>query len=296
MRIIFCDSGFNSREVDYMFVEEYNAAESESISISLISFKELRRGNIDQALKRVKESMTEEIGMYRGWMLKPQEYTKLYESLRQKNIKLINSPTEYKYCHYLPENYETIREYTPKTIYKKIPGGYRVGEFVKELEEFEGEPIIVKDYVKSQKHYWEEACYIPKSNNLEIVERITKRFIELQEEDLNEGIVYREFVELEELTNHSKSGMPLTKEFRLFIKNGEIKSCFKYWDEGKYNNVEPEIERFADVIKKIKSNFFSMDIAKKKGGDWIIIEIGDGQVSGLPENANKKEFYRKIKS
>jgi hypothetical protein len=31
-----------------------------------------------------------------------------------------------------------------------------------------------------------------------------------------------------------------------------------------------------------------MDIAKKENGDWIILELGDGQVSGLPDNADKR--------
>lgn len=39
-----------------------------------------------------------------------------------------------------------------------------------------------------------------------------------------------------------------------------------------------------------------MDIAKTKLGEWIIIEIGDGQVSGLPDNADAKEFYLQINS
>jgi hypothetical protein len=38
-----------------------------------------------------------------------------------------------------------------------------------------------------------------------------------------------------------------------------------------------------------------MGIAKKKNGDWLIAELRDGQVSGLPENANLSEFYQKIK-
>jgi hypothetical protein len=38
-----------------------------------------------------------------------------------------------------------------------------------------------------------------------------------------------------------------------------------------------------------------MDIAKKKDGEWMIMELGDGQVSGLPENADKANFYRALK-
>jgi len=38
-----------------------------------------------------------------------------------------------------------------------------------------------------------------------------------------------------------------------------------------------------------------MDIAKVENGGWIIIELGDGQVSGLPDNADMNEFYNKLK-
>ncbi len=37
-----------------------------------------------------------------------------------------------------------------------------------------------------------------------------------------------------------------------------------------------------------------MDIAQKKTSEWIIMELGDGQVAGLPDNANKKEFYKNL--
>lgn len=38
-----------------------------------------------------------------------------------------------------------------------------------------------------------------------------------------------------------------------------------------------------------------MDVAKKKNGGWIIMELGEEQVTGLPENADKDDFYRKLK-
>ena len=66
---------------------------------------------------------------------------------------------------------------------------------------------------------------------------------------------------------------------------------FNYWDEGSYGETKPEIEEFIKLAKKIDSNFFTMDIAKKKNGKWIIMELGDGQVAGLPDNADTFEFY-----
>ena len=72
-------------------------------------------------------------------------------------------------------------------------------------------------------------------------------------------------------------------------------TVYKYWDEGDYQNVEPIVEGFEEIIPKIKSNFFTMDIAKRKNGNWIIVELGDGQVAGLPDNADKDEFYDELK-
>ena len=121
------------------------------------------------------------------------------------------------------------------------------------------------------------------------------KFIELQDLDFNIGLVFIEFIELEKLTKHHKCGMPLTKKFRLFIKNKKIISVYKYWDEGDYQEVEPALDIFEDLIPKIKSNFFTMDIAQMLDGQWIIIELGDGQVAGLPDNADKQEFYSKLR-
>ena len=88
--------------------------------------------------------------------------------------------------------------------------------------------------------------------------------------------------------------MPLTKEFRLFFLNGRLLQSYNYWDEGDYGDTMPDLTGFQEVGKKVPSNFFTMDIAKKKDGTWIVMELGDGQVSGLPDNADKNNFYRSL--
>ena len=238
--------------------------------------------------------------IYRGWMLKPFEYQDFYNALLQKNIQLVNTPIEYQFCHYLPDSYSVIEAFTPQTTFiaDNTDGTdiTQLAEFHAQLDVFGKSPIIVKDYIKSQKHYWSEACFIPNASDRKQVEKVVKRFLELQGEDLNEGLVFREFVELEKLTTHSKSGMPLTKEFRLFVKDGEVIACFNYWDEGDYEDVLPDLTPFKEVIPQIQSRFFTMDIAKKVDGGWIIVELGDGQVAGLPDNGGKIDFYRRLKN
>jgi hypothetical protein len=171
-----------------------------------------------------------------------------------------------------------------------------LNSIMKFLEVFGSAVVVVKDYVKSQKHYWNEAFYIPSASDQNTVERVVRRFIELQDNDLNKGLVFREFVALEPIGKHSKSGMPLTMEFRIFFLDGKPIYATKYWEEGVYTNDIPEIKSFYEVAKLIKSRFFTMDIAKRADGDWMIVELGDAQVAGLPDNANAEDFYTGILS
>lgn len=292
MRIIYCDNVFDNKIIEPDYENEKQSAINAGFDFSLMSFEELTDGNVLTALRFVKESESKEFGIYRGWMLTPNQYKNLYIGLLKKNIELINSPVEYKHCHYLPNSYNKIESKTPKSNWTTELTNESILELIKDFGEA---PIIVKDFVKSEKHNWEEACFIPNASNSDNVKSIVDKFIELRGDSLNEGLVFRQFEELEFLTNHSKSGMPLTKEFRIFFANKKIVKVFDYWDEGEYGDTRPELDEFIRLAQKIDSKFFTMDIAKKKDGEWIIMELGDGQVAGLPDNADKEEFYINLK-
>jgi hypothetical protein len=294
MGIIFCDNLID-RKVDPDFEEEYKSATGQGFQVRLISFEDLNDLNITKSISRIREQEKLELAIYRGWMIQPDKYELLYQGLLKKKIKLINSPEEYKTCHYLPSSYEFIKESTPITNWTELKGSVDFEKVFELTANFKDDPIIVKDYVKSQKHNWTEACFIPKASDRDSVKKIVSKFIDLQGDGLNVGLVFRKFEELEFLINHSKSKMPLTKEFRLFFLNGQVIQIFNYWDEGDYGDTKPDLTKFVDIGRKVKSNFFTMDIAKKKNGDWIIMELGDGQVSGLPDNADKNNFYRAVK-
>lgn len=112
---------------------------------------------------------------------------------------------------------------------------------------------------------------------------------------MNEGIVLRRFADLEPLAEHPKSGMPLSKEFRIFFYNGLPLQLYNYWNEGGYGDLKPDMAEFVGIAQKIPSAFFTMDIAKVKEDGWTIIELGDGQVSGLPDESSAESFYAALK-
>ena len=297
MRIVFCSEPFFPLRVDSAYESEADAAQESGLEFDLVDFEALVNDeNLIAAVRKVKEQSAPVSAIYRSWMLKPETYSMLYESLAKRNINLINSPAEYKHCHHLPESYSLIEHHTPATIFINQSSDFNYDEIMKTLEVFGDKPVILKDYVKSRKHEWNEACFIPSASNREAVKRVVKRFIELQGDDLNEGLVFREFVEFHPLAAHSKSQMPLTKEFRVFFLDGELIDCFEYWDEGDYFENRPPEKIFGDVAKQIKSRFFTMDIAQRIDGEWLIVELGDGQVAGLPDNADVTKFYQSLRT
>jgi hypothetical protein len=135
---------------------------------------------------------------------------------------------------------------------------------------------------------------IPSAADSAAVERVVGRFLALQGPDLNVGLVFREYVPFEPLAAHAKSGMPLSKEFRLFFLDGALLLAAPYWEAGTYGTLQPPIDLFLPVARTIQSRFFTMDVAKRQGGGWLIVELGDGQVAGLPESADVSAFYQSL--
>ena len=295
MKCVFCSDDFDRKNPDQAYEAEVAALERVGGQYSLINFEALvNDGDAAKAVRRVAEQAEACLAVYRGWMLKPSAYTRLYEALAAKSMWLINDPAAYVHCHHLPESYPVIHERTPRSVWLRTEGDVDMDRIMELLQPFGAVPLVLKDFVKSRKHEWGEACYIPSASDRSSVERVVRRFLELTDDDLNEGLVFREFIDFEPLTQHSKSGMPLTKEFRLFFLDGKPVFWTEYWEEGNYAGLAPPVDQFVEVAAAVKSRFFTMDIAKHRNGDWMIVELGDAQVAGLPENADVEAFYRTI--
>ncbi|WP_240420460.1 ATP-grasp domain-containing protein [Paenibacillus periandrae] len=295
MKILFCSDPLDSKVVDQEYEQEYKCARKLGMDVHLVSLESVLDEELSKAVKRIPTFEVPERFIYRGWMLKPNDYEKLYYTLQQKNAILINSPTEYRIGHYFPYSYEAIKKATPQSIWlgiEELSNGFDV--LFEKMRIFKNKPVMVKDYVKSRKHEWEEACYIPDASDQQRAQTVLRNFIDRQGSELNGGIVIREFIQLEQLANHPKSGMPLSNEYRLFFLHHKLVQCTEYWDEVDYQQEFPNLDSFIDLAKGVASQFFTMDIAKTTGGEWTVIEIGDGQVSGLPSHADLEQFYKSI--
>ncbi len=296
LSILFCENPLVSGRVDEDYEDEFRAAKQNGFGILLVNYEDLGQSDrFQQALKRIPQSEEWTMLIYRGWMLTPKQYADLYAALLLKNYRLINTLEAYRNCHYLPESLKFIAAHTPLTVFEKFSDENSLERLLEKTAVFGEKAVILKDYVKSEKHDWEKACFVENASDKSKLVQSIRELLRLRGEYLNEGIVVREFVALKELAIHSKSGMPLTEEYRLFFCKQKLLAITDYWEEGEYNSGKPDTAVFEEIAKGIESHFFSMDIARQTNGEFIIIELGDGQVAGLPDKLDRAVFYRSLK-
>jgi hypothetical protein len=123
---------------------------------------------------------------------------------------------------------------------------------------------------------------------------VVRRLVELQGPELQGGLVFRQFEPFQTLGQHARSGLPLSLEFRLFLLDGQVLDCSPYWEQGDYGDLAPPLADLERLAAPIASRFFTMDVAPLESGGWRIVELGDGQVAGLPERDDPVGFYQRL--
>ena len=208
-------------------------------------------------------------------------YHELQNDLLIQNSHLINSTLEHQYIACFDYYYD-LTKVTPKTWFE-----------VQHLPE-QG-PFFLKGKTNSRK--------IQGLNNVRAEnkkEAIALYFKMLNDPELAEqGIIFRDFVNLEKISE-GVDGFPFSNEWRLFFYKDELLAYGYYWVNSDIilsnDQLPAEALDFAKEQAKIvmeQTNFFVMDIARTAEGKWIIIELNDGQQSGL-SNVDPEELYSNL--
>lgn len=278
---LFCNHPLHQRCVDEDYQEEYQAA-GLNHPCALFSYEDLEKGSLSLYGNSISG-----LTIYRGWMMKPDMYKTLYLLLEKRGIILINTPEEYERYHLLPGWYHEFSNETMHSVWEDTGTLSAAMSLTKNLHG----SYVVKDFVKSRKYEWYDACFIQNIENRENAERIIGNFIERQDNNLVGGIVLREFVKLRSIGFHEKSGMPISEEYRIFVFAGNILCVNDYWENANKTSLsDDEVEWIKSIAKRIRSNFVTIDVARKEDGSLIIMELGDGQVSGL-QQIDPTDFY-----
>jgi hypothetical protein len=242
MHLLFPSDPFNKSAVDEVYEEELVALVALGFTYSLFSFEDFEAGEFKA---RPAFPIGEEI-IYRGWMVTPETYARLYEAVANRGGVLKTNSAQYRRCHYLPEWYEICADVTPETITT-----HRDADFVIAVAGRNWPGYFVKDYVKSLTTQRGSVAARPE----DIAEVVS--LIEQYRGTIEGGVCIRKFEYLISET-----------EERYFVLDGKA--------HGRDGIVPTLVE---EIAQRIKSPFFSIDTVSSDAGQLRLIELGDGQVS-----------------
>jgi hypothetical protein len=146
-------------------------------------------------------------------------------------------------------------------------------------EALDGGAGVVKDYVKSRKHEWHEACFVADLADTAATTRVIARMVELQGDDLAGGIVVRAFEQF------APDADGRTQEVRVWWVQGSAVLTTPHPDAPSGTTAEVPSEVYEAVgrsVRALGASFVTTDLALRSDGVWRVIEVGDGQVSDLP--------------
>ena len=275
--LLFPSGVFNKTQVDEDLKAEYDAALSTGLfKIILFSYEDwFHNGSI------VIRSSPDEIqsAIYRGWMMKPEQYEKFYNGLIEHNIKLVTKPEQYNLMHIFPNVYKYVKEDTAKTEVYPLHTQIDVDDLKKRFVRF-----MVKDYVKSVKGT-EFPRYFDRSITQEEFDKWMEVFYKFRGELLTGGICIKEFLDFKHYGDR-------TNEYRVFYANHEIATVSRNSAQGNYTPLPPQ--NLIEKYRNLGSIFYTVDYAELEDGRWKVVEAGDGGVSGLSEFQDYELYYRAL--
>lgn len=215
-------------------------------------------------------------------------YKELEEDLSRRHAHLINTHAQHMYIADLGSWYAQLNEVypgiTPETWFypEHIPPNT---------------PVVVKGATNSRKFSWKTHMFArDKQEAMEVAWRL--------EQDAVVGVqdlVYRRYVPLKRYLT-SLQDLPITEEYRFFVYQKNILSAGYYWS-GHLDQINDTPDphrvpiRFLDTVIGGLNNdaFYTLDVARTEDDAWLVVEINDGQMSGLSEN-NPNILYANLRS
>lgn len=310
--ILFPCSPDNRKVPFYYFQKECQAAQKLGFPVAFVDL-DMNFGQEITVTGLIPKSMV----IYRGYIVSNKIYKNLEQKVNEFDCKLLNNSKHHLYLSYFPLWYKDQNNYFPNRAFTDTPDS--IWFYNSELDNldlitekilghFGPEPVLIKDFIKSRKHEWFEACYIPDASDLEHSKQVIDTFITRQRaedyggQNLVGGLVVRKYEQFEKLGTHPKSKLPMVNEIRAFYLYGRLFFKDNYWELTKYPNQQDDFPIGKSINSLVQSRFYAVDFAKLENHDfWTIVEINDGGSAGIPLNPNISEeeqydlFYSSLK-
>jgi hypothetical protein len=255
---------------DFILIEDSLPLISKSTGISIYDYSFRNFFNVQSVFYPPKKPVIARIGAI-------ENYQQIYNELLSEEISLVHTPDEHDRCSFIHGWYPLIKDFTPySVIFHTLPT-------VKIVENDFKWPIFVKGERQTNKH----------KKSLSVIEN-KEQFEQLLTHWQHDPVLHwqkmvcRQFIPLQLVDIPVGDHIQSSFEFRLFYWKQQLVSIGRYWHASNYTLSENEqkkvIELGNEVAKCISVCFLAIDLAKTTTGNWIVIEVNDGQESGYAGN------------
>lgn len=286
MKLLFPQNPMMRKLPEPMFEQEFDAARAVEFDYLLFDEDAASGSEIDWALGRLPPGDGGEL-LYRGWILTEETYHRLHAGLARLGYRLVSSPADYAEVTFFPNYFPKIRDRSPAAVWTDTPDAFAAWSLARRLGDG---PFVIKDHVKSAKHLWHEACFVPRGAGREAFERIAETLLREQGPSFCRGFVVKEYVPLR-VRGESPRAYPMCEEYRLFFWKGQLLTASHY-----HRLPESAVDwtPFVHLAHRFDAPFFTMDVAQTEGGDWIVVDMGAGECSSLPPGLEPLRFYQRL--
>lgn len=274
--ILFPSDYFNRNKIDAELEQEYDAAKKAGFDVMLFDYSSWFESR-KLVLNRDSDC---DLILYRGWMMKPELYRDFEKQLKGLEYYLIVDSSSYKRLHEFVNVYPIIRNDTAPMM--KFPLHTRMDVIF--LQDIFGR-FMVKDYVKSVKGS-DFPVYFDSTITQSEFDGWMEKFYQYRGDLLTGGICIKKYLDLKKYDGY-------TNEYRAFYYHNELMILMKSSNQSDAC-CNPPFE-LIHKYKILDSPFFTLDFAQLEDDSWIIIESGDGQVSGITDSSQTETFYRMLK-
>ncbi|SBT40320.1 ATP-grasp domain-containing protein [Micromonospora auratinigra] len=263
------------RRPDPHFAPEAEAARSAGAAVALVDHDLLAAGG-DPA-RAVAGVRGPGRAVYRGWMLASDRYAALAGALADRGVEVWTTPRDYRRAHELPGWYPALAGLTPASVWTSDAGREAFDEARHALGPG---PAVLRDHVKSAKHHWHEAAFVPELADGERAWRVATRLRELRDTDFTGGFVLRRFEPF------------IGPELRTWWVGGRCALVGAHPDTPTAVPAGEDLDLagLGRALSVLDLPFVTVDLARHRDGGWRVVELGDGQVSDRPATVAPEEL------
>lgn len=211
------------------------------------------------------------VGRYSVWPF----YREQAEDLARVGVAFVNSVAQHAWLSDVGSWAEDLAAVTPRTWSRleDVPDG--------------AGPFVLKGGVNSRRDLWETHMYAADKA------AAVRVLVNLSRDSLigHQPIYVRAYVPLRAL-GPTELGPPLADEYRAFVCDATVLTTAFYWAARRDECVaapsgEAEAAAFVarEVVPRVgdRARFYAADVARTAAGGWTLVELNEGQMSGLSE-------------